>query len=139
MISCVSVSPRRQHVGLYYRLHRDNIGQIEVCEFLTLVLRHLRGPVVVLLDNLNTHKGKAMRALLERQPRLHVEYFPPYAPELNPDEGVWRIAKRSLANSRPDNIEELVAQVADALGAIATSRTKLRACIDHSALPPFLR
>lgn len=48
VISGISVSPRRRRVGLYYRVHPTNIHQAEVCEFLRHLLRHLRGPVMVL-------------------------------------------------------------------------------------------
>jgi hypothetical protein len=84
VISGISVSPRRQRLGLYYQLYFDNIGQEEVCMFLRQLLRHLRGPVIVLLDNSSTHYGKPLR----QHRRLHIEHFPSYAPELNPDEGV---------------------------------------------------
>ena len=42
VISGISVSPRRQRLGLYYQLYFDNIGQEEVCMFLRELLRHLR-------------------------------------------------------------------------------------------------
>jgi transposase len=44
-----------------------------------------------------------------------VEHFPSYAPQLNPDEGVWSLAKRNLANSCPHDVEELME---DVLGSI---------------------
>jgi len=139
VISGISVSPQRQRLGLFYRMHLTNIGQVEVCEFLRQLLRHLPGHVIVLLDNSNTHKGDPLRQLLRRHPRLHVEHFPSYAPDLNPDEGVWSLAKRGMANGRPDDILELVGDVMQTLDGIAASRTKLRGCIEHSELPPFLR
>src|SRR6266478_2250709 len=87
-----TVSPRRQHLGLYYQLYFDNIGQDEVCLFLRELLRHLRGSVSVLLDNSSTHQGAPLQQLLRQHSRLHIEHFPSYAPELNPDEGfgLWR-------------------------------------------------
>ena len=50
VISGISVSPRRQRLGLYYQLYFDNIGQEEVCLFLRELLRHLRGQVIVVLQ-----------------------------------------------------------------------------------------
>jgi len=107
VISGISVSPRRQRLGLYYQLYFDNIGQEEVCLFLREVLLHLRGPVMVLLDNSSTHQGLPLRQLLRRHRRLHLEHFPAYAPELNPDEGVWSLAKRTLANRCPDDLGDV--------------------------------
>lgn len=75
------------------------------------MLRHLRGPVIVLVDNSSTHHGDPLQKLLDQNPRLHLEHFPSYTPELNPDEGVWALAKRALANSCPDNVDELMEDI----------------------------
>ncbi len=139
VISGVSVSPKRQHLGLFYQLYFQNIGQEEVCEFLRHLLRHLRGPVIALLDNSCTHHGKPLDGLLWQHPRLWIEYFPSYAPELNPDEGVWSQSKSDLANGRPDDIEELVRDLIRSIDRIRESPTKLRGCFLQSDLPPFLR
>jgi transposase len=139
VISGISVSPKRHHLGLYYLLFLDNIGQEEVGRFLQELLRHLRGPVMVLLDNSSTHQGEPLQKLLDRHPRLHLEHFPSYAPELNPDEGVWSLAKRELANSCPDDVDELMEDIIRSINGIRASPRKLRGCIVQSDLPSFLR
>jgi transposase len=139
VISGISVSPKRHHLGLYYLLFFDNIGQEEVCRFLQELLRHLRGPVIVLLDNSSTHQGEPLQNLLDQNPRLHVEHFPSYAPELNPDEGVWSLAKRELANSCPNQVDELMEDIIRSINGIRTSPKKLCGCIVQSDLPSFLR
>ena len=63
LISGVSVSPQQQRLGLYYLLFYDNIGQEEVILFLRELLRHLRGQVMVLLDNSTIHKGEPIEEL----------------------------------------------------------------------------
>jgi transposase len=138
VISGVSVSPRRRRIGLYYQLHLTNIHQTEACAFVRLLLRHLRGPVIVVWDNGNIHQGDPVRALCRAFPRLRLERFPPYAPELNPDEGVWTTTKRTLANGRPDCQDELAAQLITALEELRRNPRNLRACITGSDLPPFL-
>lgn len=139
VISGISVSPKRHHLGLYYLLFLDNIGQEEVGRFLRELLRHFRGPVIVLLDNSSTHQGEPLRKLLDRNPRLQLEHFPSYAPELNPDEGVWSLAKRELANGCPDHVDELMEDIIRSINGIRTSPRKLRGCIVQSDLPSFLR
>jgi transposase len=139
VISGISLSPRRQPLGLYYQLYFDNIGQEEVCLFLRELLRHLRGPVIVLLDNSSTHQGRPLQHLLQQHSRLHIEHFPSYAPELHPDEGVWSLAKRALVNSCPNDVEELAEDVICSINSIRISTHKLRGCILQSGLPPFLR
>jgi transposase len=138
VISGISVSPQRQHLGLYYLLYFDNIGQEEVCLFLRELLRHLRGSVIVLLDNSSTHHGEPLGKLLRRHRRLRIEHFPAYAPELNPDEGVWSLAKRELANGCPLDVDELMDAVIRSINRIRTSPEKLRGCILQSDLPKFL-
>jgi len=138
VISGISLSPQRHHLGLYSLLFFDNIAQEEVCVFLRELLRHLRGPVIVLLDNSTTHQGEPLQKLLRQHPRLSIEHFPSYAPELNPDEGVWSLAKRELANSCPKDVDELMEDILRSIEAIRTSPEKLRGCILQSDLPPFL-
>jgi transposase len=65
--------------------------------------------------------------------------FPQYAPELNPDEGVWSLAKRELANSCPHDVDELMEDIIRSINGIRTSPVKLRGCIVQSELPIFLR
>lgn len=138
VISGLSISPRRRRLGLYFQLHDQNLHAAEVCGFLRELLRHLRGPVIVLWDNGKIHKGPLVRALCAEFPRLHIETFPPYAPELNPDEGVWTLAKGQLANGRPDDRGALRAHLLAALHDIRRSQRLLRGCINQSDLPPFL-
>jgi transposase len=134
VISGISVSPRRHRLGLYYLLFYDNIGQDEVCLYLRELLRQLRGPVIVLLDNSSTHKGAPIERLLRQHCRLCIEYFPSYAPQLNPDEGVWSLAKRELANSCPNDVDELMENILGSINGIRNSQQKLRGCIAQSEL-----
>jgi len=99
--------------------------------FLRGLLRHLRSPVIVILDNSSTHKGEPLQQLLRQHSRLHIEHFPSYAPELNPDEGVWSLAKRALANSCPNDLEELVEDVIGSINNIdlAPETTRLHSAI----------
>jgi transposase len=71
----------------------------------------LRGPIVVVWDNINTHKSKKMRELITKRAWLTVFYLPPYAPEFNPVEGVWSAMKSGLVNLAKRSIEALTALV----------------------------
>ena len=135
VISGISVSPTRKRLGLFGIFFWDNIGQDEVVAFLRQVLRHLRGHLIALLDNSNTHRGAPLRELSRRLPRLHLEYFPSYAPDLNPDEAVWALLKGKLANGRPDDLGDLEEQLQGEFRSLAGSQSKLRGCIQQSELP----
>jgi transposase len=133
VVSALSLSPRRRHCRLYFHSQlNENFHASHVVTFLRHLLRHLRGPVFVLLDRANIHRGPLVRALLARHPRLRLEYFPAYAPELNPDEGVWCWSKGELANGQPDHATGLVRDVIRSLRHFRRSQELLRACITHS-------
>jgi hypothetical protein len=137
--SAIAVSPVRQRLRLFWRMQASNINAFDVADFVRQVLAHLRGHVIVIWDNCSIHKGRHLAQLCRRYPRLHVEPLPSYAPQLNPDEGVWGLAKGTLANGRPDDLTALAAHLDDTLTALSRSPARLRGCITHSELPPFLR
>ena len=137
-ISGISVSPKRFHCTLYCQLYEDNIQSEEVAAFFRHLLRQVPGHLIVLLDNGKAHRGEPVQELLARTTRLHLEPFPPYAPKLNPDEGVWNHLKSTLANGRPDTQEELMDLLSDEICGLAASQRLLRGCIRQSELPPFL-
>lgn len=139
VISALTVSPKRRRLGLYFRCLADaNFDNSQVAGFLRHLLRHLRGFVIVVWDNGRCHKGDAMRAFLRRSKRIHIEALPPYAPELNPDEGVWNQTRTALANGRPDDPTELSETLDEVLTSLSLSQSKLRWCFHQSELPPFL-
>jgi transposase len=137
-ISGIAVSPRRFHCVLYCHLYEDNIQGAEAQSFLRHLLRQIRGHLIVLLDNGTIHRGDPVQDLLARTRRLHLVPFPAYAPDLNPDEGVWTHLKSLLANGRPNTQDELMDVLADDICRLAASQSLLRGCIRHSDLPPFL-
>jgi transposase len=81
--------------------------------------------------------GEPLRELLRQHSRLRIEHFPSYAPELNPDEGVWSLAKRDLANGGPDDLEELVQDLIRSIDRIRKSPAKLRALHPPIGTPPL--
>jgi transposase len=94
---------------LFLMVRKGTIATSQVIVFLRHLLRHVRRRIVLVWDNLNTHKSGAVRAFVAaHQERIHIEYLPAYAPELNPDEGVWRYLKHvELGNFAPRNLAEL--------------------------------
>lgn len=137
-ISAVTVSPRRQRLGLYCHFHFTNISEFEVVAFLRLLLRHLAGHIVLVWDGGSIHRSELARQFLARHPRLHVERFPAYAPDLNPDEQVWNHFKATLANGCPMTLDELVEDLTRVARRARRSPGLLRGFIHESDLPPLL-
>ena len=108
-IAALTLAPRRHRVGLYFTLYPDaNITTAEVVRFLRHLRRQLQRPLVVLWDRLGAHHSAAVRRFLARVHHLHLEYLPPYAPELNHVELLWSHLKgNALANFAPANVEDL--------------------------------
>lgn len=134
-ISSLTVSPRHRRLGLYVDFHTTNLTGVEVVTFLRHLLRHLRGPVVLLWDRGPIHKRTLVRDFIQRQPRLHVYPFPAYAPELNPDELVWTQAKRDLSNSAPPDLRDLRRNLHGSIRRLQRSQRLLWSCIFASDLP----
>lgn len=136
-ISAISVSARRRRLALYLRLHNNrNIRTQQVLEFLKLLVKHLRGPMVLLWDRNTIHRAARITSFLQRHPRIHRHFFPGYAPELNPDEYVWTNLKRAVSNLYvPEDLQHLRHALAGPIRRLRHSQSLLRSCIRASALP----
>src|SRR5436305_6058802 len=68
----------------------------DVVRFLRLLLRKISGNLLVIWDGAPIHRSQVIKDFLKRKTakRLHLERLPGYAPELNPQEGVWNLLKR---------------------------------------------
>jgi transposase len=69
-------------------------GEEVVC-FLKHALRQIAGKLLVIWDGSPIHRAKVIKEFLVggAAARLQLEQLPGYAPELNPDEGIWKHLK----------------------------------------------
>ena len=74
---------------------------------------------------------------LKHHPRIHIERFPAYAPELNPVEYLWSQTDSALSNGAPENTSALSVKLRKELERIRSSQKLLRGCIHGSGLPLF--
>ena len=87
---------------------------IDMVCFLKHLLRHLGGRLLVIWDGVPIHRDKAVKAFLagDAAEQLHLEQLPGYAPDLNPDEGVWNYLKHvELRNVACHDLVELRCQL----------------------------
>jgi putative transposase len=140
-IGGVSISPSRRRLGWYLQFHLDlGIRQEQVVAFLRYLLSHLRGRILVVWDRLGAHKGRQLRRWLRRCRRVHLEFLPPYAPELNPNEYGWSYLKGGeLANFCPDDVEQLHGRVVVAATNAASQQSLLRGFVHGTKLPILLK
>jgi transposase len=86
------ITPQGQ---LYMLVQERSYCGEDVVRFLDHLLRHISGKVLVLWDGASIHRCQAVKDYLAEgaAARIHLERFPSYAPELNPDEGIWHYLK----------------------------------------------
>jgi transposase len=95
---------------LYMKIQRKSYKGKDAAGFLKHLLRHIDGKLLVLWDRSPIHRSQVVRDLLASKEGsgIHLEQFPAYAPELNPDEGVWNHLKRvELKNVNCQDLDEL--------------------------------
>ena len=58
-------------------------------------------PILLIWDNARYHKSKEVKAWLEQNPGVvELMNFPPYCPDRNPQEHVWKAMKQYLASRK---------------------------------------
>jgi transposase len=109
----------------FYRVHvhrrrkgdRPSMSEADYAHLITAAHHALNAPVIVIWDNLNTHRSRKMRAFTEpREDWLTVVHLPGYAPDLNAVEGAWSVMKSGLGNHAAATLDQLEAIVRSASG-----------------------
>lgn len=85
-------------------------NQITIIKALKLLLQEYpKKQVCIIWDNAPFHKGKLLRkALGGKLKRVHLINFPPYAPDHNPQEHVWKYVKDQVSNYQFESFPELI-------------------------------
>jgi transposase len=108
-----------------------------VAPFLGALADEVGGPLVVVWDGGNMHKGEPIRKLLAgRASRLVLERLPAYGSELMPVEQLWAWLKYDrLANFAPRDAGHLDGVVRAELAAIEGDQARLENFFHASRLP----
>jgi transposase len=134
-IGALCVSPLGRHMRLVFSLQRKNVNGKQIIIFLRKLLKRIQGQILLVWDNHPIHsRRKIVQSFIHNHPRLHIECFPKYAPEINPAEGIWMQAKEQTAGTAPYNVDELHKNVYRAVRRTAKSQRLMRACIGASAI-----
>jgi hypothetical protein len=138
-VAALCVSPRRDRVRLYSRLHpKAEIGARQVAGLLRQLNQELKQPCVLVWDCLNAHRAKRTRQFAEDSNSLHPFFLPANAPELNPVKYAWGYLKMNpLANQPTFEIEKLAAPAHRHTRSLQSNGLLLRSFPRHS--PLFLR
>jgi transposase len=133
-ISCVTVSPQRARLNFFFTLLPDNtnVTAEDIVAFLRQLKEQLGGAFTVIWDGAPIHsRSRLVKAYLAEHPEIVAETLQSYAPELNPDEGVWGWTKYGrLANLAASNTLELRRRIREEFAVLRD---------DHQLLNSFLQ
>ena len=107
----------------------------DVVAFLRQLLRCLRGKLLVVWDGAPIHRAHPIKDFLAAgaAKRLRLEPLPGYAPELNPDEGIWHYLKHvELRNVRCQDLEHPDDELRRAVKRLRHKRSVIRGCFHQS-------
>lgn len=102
--------------------------------FLKHLLRHVPGLLLVIWDRAPIHRAQPVKDFLAAggAARIRLEQLPGYAPELNPDDGVWRYLKHvELRNRCCPTLRHLRDALRNATRRLRRKPHVIRACVRH--------
>jgi len=77
-------------------------------EFLERLIHDSQEPVILVVDNYSSHKSAlVMDYVKSTKGKLELHCIPPYAPQLNPDEQVWKNVKSQVSKKCPSDFHEM--------------------------------
>ena len=102
-------------------------GEAFLADVVSVLVPTLRPGDVVVMDNLGSHKGKAIRQAI-RTAGAHLLFLPPYSPDLNPIEQAFAKLKAHLRKAARRTVEAVI----NAIGSILEMFTP-RECANYLA------
>jgi transposase len=128
--------------GELYTMTREQAfdGQA-VVHFLKHLLRHLSGKLLVIWDGLPAHRSRKVKDFLRQggAKHLYLAQLPSYAPELNPDEGVWHYLKDvEMKNLCCHDLQELKDELGKAIARLRHKPDRIQAFIRQVRLGVYV-
>ena len=133
------VSAVKMDGELFFSVHGHNLEGRDTIVFLRKLLKERTDgqKFLIVWDNASIHKSGNVKRFLERnRSAIITRLFPPYAPELNPDESVWNLAKyHDLANWCPSDKKEMRSVITRELRTLSTQDERLASAMRHAGIP----
>jgi transposase len=118
MISAISSRGK-----IHFSFLSGNLNSALFIEYLEKLMHDIPGPIFLIVDGYPSHKSKeTLEFVQSTEGRLNLFFLPPYSPELNPDEWVWKsikhdrvgkMASRNIVEMR-NGIDKAVARLQSA-------------------------
>lgn len=129
--SAVALSLRGR---IYKRTFRRTINGVCIAQALEHVRRQVGGGFILVWDRSPTHRSRVVADYLAAHPEIKVEWLPPYAPELNPEEYCHGNVKERMRNSAPAHVEQMQRQVERGFNRLRRRPDLLLSFIRHAGL-----
>ena len=126
---------------LYTRTQETAVTAHDIVAFLRHLLRHIKGKLLIIWDGLPAHRSQEVKRFLSNggAKRIHLERLPGYAPDLNPDEGIWHYLKSvELGNVCCHHLQELRLELRRAIARLRHKKKIILACIRQVNLPDYV-
>jgi transposase len=119
--------------GKLYMIEQERAFKREgAVRFLKHLMRQIAGKLLVVWDGSPVHRGETPKGFLASgaASRLQLEQLPGYAPDLNPDEGIWKHLKCvELKNLCRESLSELKVELRKAKERLRHKRDVILGCI----------
>lgn len=122
---------------VYFHSQDYALNSDDVVAFLEHLLREVPGRMVIIWDGAPIHRSHVIHEFLANgaAQRMHLERLPAYAPELNPDEGLWAQLKGvELRNVCCDHIPHLRGELRDAVKRVRRKPRIIQGCFKGAGL-----
>lgn len=87
---------------------KENSKKESVCEFLGKIRSNNPGKrIVIILDNFRSHRAN-MTIEFARENGIELVYLPPYSPDLNPIEFIWKSIKRVISREFVVDLDHMI-------------------------------
>ncbi|MFC4463807.1 transposase [Streptomyces xiangluensis] len=130
--------PRLFYSVREYTGRKDQLKGFGWRDFRDLLIRariQLGGPIVLVWDNVRLHLTKSLRAFIEANSDwLTVLQLPTYAPDLNPQEGVWSLVKRDIGNLAAADLSQITRAVKRKLKMLQYRPEVINGCLAGTGL-----
>ena len=126
-LNLLSAVNRRGHMR--FRIEKSKLNAEVVCGFLERLMEGSLQPIFLILDGHPMHKsGKVAAKVRSYEGRLRLYLLPPYSPELNPSEEVWREVKsHQVGRAGAFSFADMKSEARSAMHHLAHRPDKIRA------------
>ena len=127
MLSAISAQGQMQ-----FMIHEGRVDSEVFRTFLQQLMLDRKRPIILVVDGHSIHKSGLVKEYVEStKGLLELVYLPPYSPQLNPDEQVWKNVKAEVAKKVPANKFEFRTLVENALLRLQSMRCAIAGFFRH--------